>query len=294
MRMVLLALFSLFAAPLSAEPDIPCTTTKWGHRECIRPEHFVFDTCQMIDVISARHGLDRNFFARLIWQESRFDPYAISPAGAMGIAQFIASTAARRGLRDPFNPADALEHSAEYLADMVRRFGNVGLAAVGYNGGEHRVEQLFRGEDRLRRETVDYVQIITGMGHSDWVDGGKGAPDLRLSKTLPFREACYQLARQRRLSPLPRPEPKIKPWGVQLAFGTSPKHARSRFETRTRSCRRIVKGETVDLIWQKSRASASRGYYMARIGRNTRDAAWKFCSRLKANGCICAVYRNRN
>jgi soluble lytic murein transglycosylase-like protein len=89
--------------------------------------------CQLIETVSTRHKLDTDFFARLIWQESRFDPFAKSHANALGIAQFIRSTADLRGLTDPFNPADALEHSAHYLAEMTNRYGNIGLAAVGYN-----------------------------------------------------------------------------------------------------------------------------------------------------------------
>ena len=90
--------------------------------------------------------MDIGFFARLIWQESRFDPNALSHADARGIAQFIPSTALLRGLKDPYNPADALEHSAQYLAEMVRRYGNEGMAAIGYNGGERRAEGFLEGK----------------------------------------------------------------------------------------------------------------------------------------------------
>ncbi len=139
-----------------------CSTQKWGHQHCIRPAHFVYDTCNAIDVFARRHNLNRNFFARLIWQESRFNPNALSPANARGIAQFIPSTAKLRGLRDPFNRADALEHSAQYLAEMVGRYGNPGMAAIGYNGGERRAAGFLEGKG-LARKTVNYVPIITGL-----------------------------------------------------------------------------------------------------------------------------------
>lgn len=113
-----------------AEPERMCSTEKWEHTHCVRPAHFVYDTCNAIAVFSDRHGLDRGFFARLIWQESRFDPNALSPANARGIAQFIPSTASLRGLADPYNPADALEHSAQYLAEMAGKYGSLGLAAI--------------------------------------------------------------------------------------------------------------------------------------------------------------------
>ncbi len=46
---------------------------------------------------------------------------------------------------------------------MAERYGNLGLAAVGYNGGERRAEGLIAGTGGLMRETVDYVAIITGL-----------------------------------------------------------------------------------------------------------------------------------
>lgn len=258
--------------------------------ECIRPAHFVHDTCQAIEHFARAARLDAGFFARLIWQESRFDPFAVSPAGAQGIAQFIPHTAARRGLRDAFNPAEALEHSAAYLAEMAAAYGNAGLAAVGYNGGEARAEGLIAGNGGLARETVDYVAIITGLSHDDWLE--HPAPrDMALSKSLPFRAACYRLARDRRLSPMPRPEPRMKPWGVQMAFGTSKAVARAQFKTRAWACAPLVRGEQPDLVFKKSRASPAGGYYMARIGRDSREA---LCRKLKAAGCICAVYANRS
>jgi len=51
-------------------------------------------------------------------------------AGAQGIAQFMPRTADWRGLADPFDPIAALHHSASYLGDLRKRFGNLGLAAA--------------------------------------------------------------------------------------------------------------------------------------------------------------------
>lgn len=293
MRYVVAFLFALLASPLLAEPpDRACTTTKWGQQECIRWDHFVHDTCLLIETVSARHKLDRGFFARLIWQESRFDPFAKSHANAMGIAQFIRSTASLRGLSDPYNPADALEHSAHYLAEMTGRYGNIGLAAVGYNGGERRAEGLITGTGGLAQETVDYVRIITGAGHQTWVNDPPKALDLSLSKNENFRAACHALAQNRRLSPPHRTEPTVKPWGVQLAFGTSRQAAKLKYNDRTKSCRSLLKKETPDYLFEKSRASRLEGYYFARIGRETNQSAWEFCNKLKASGCLCAVFRN--
>lgn len=283
----------LLTPPAAAEPGTQCSEGQLGPAQCIRPTHFVHDVCQALERHASQHGLDPGFFARLIWQESRFDPNALSPAKAQGIAQFIASTAALRGLRDPFNPAQALEYSAHYLGEMTRRFGNPGLAAVGYNGGEGRAKRLIDGPTRLPRETEDYVRIITGLSPETWARDTPKTHDFRLDGDTPFEQACHALARDRRLTAYPTPEPDIPEWGVQLAFGTTKDRARAAFREKARSCARIIGDEEPVMIWQDSRASPRGGYHMARLGRDTRDAAWRFCSKLRASGCVCAVYRNR-
>lgn len=274
------------------EPGTLCSRGAFGPVECIRPSQFVHDTCQAIAHFSATHGLDPGFFARLLWQESRFDPNARSHANAQGIAQFIPSTAELRGLSDPYNPAEAMEYSAEYLGELTRRYGNQGLAAVAYNGGERRADGLVTRAAGLARETIDYVKIITGLPAETWRDSPPEAHDFRLQKDMSFQTACHDLARNRRFTAFPPPEPVVKKWGVQMAFGTSKDRAMAQYRARAKSCAGLVKGEEPDLIWQKSRASPRGGYWMARLGRDGRDAAWSFCGKLKARGCTCAVYKN--
>src|SRR3989454_7335731 len=113
--------------------------------------------------------------------ESGFSNTAVSRAKAVGMWQFMASTARLYGLtvdpwvderRDPFR---ATEAAANYLADLRERLGSVYLAAAAYNAGVGRIERgidrlpgeadsvddrtFFQLSDRryLRRETRDYV-----------------------------------------------------------------------------------------------------------------------------------------
>lgn len=294
MRLILPFILYLLALPVQAEPGRMCSSGKWGHAHCIRPAHFVYDTCNAIRIFADRHGLDSGFFARLIWQESRFDPNALSHANARGIAQFIPSTAALRGLRDPYNPADALEHSAQYLAEMTRRYGNAGMAAIGYNGGERRAEGFLEGKG-LAPETVAYVPIITGLSAEDWRDAPPQDHDMRLSKTEPFLPACYAMAANRRITPLARPAPpppRIKPWGVQVAFAQSEKAAEAALRQKTASCRRLVGGEKADLIYQPHRMAGKQGYFFARFGRDSPQGAQALCDAMRAQGCTCRVTQN--
>ena len=75
---------------------------------CISVGNYVADVCSAIERAAGRNRLDPHFFARLLWKESLFEPGAISPVGAQGIAQFMPGTAQLVGLDDPFNPAKAI------------------------------------------------------------------------------------------------------------------------------------------------------------------------------------------
>ena len=104
------------------------------------------DICRALEQDAAENELPVEFFARVIWQESRFNAQAVSKKGAQGIAQFMPATADYRGLVDPFDPIEALRHSASYLGELRTRFGNLGLAAAAYNAGPGRVAAFLAGQ----------------------------------------------------------------------------------------------------------------------------------------------------
>ena len=113
--------------------------------------------CLILEAAAAANGLPLKFFARVIWEESRFKLNAIGPptrAGhrAQGIAQFMPYTATERGLADPFNPESALPEAAEFLAELRREFGNLGLAAAAYNAGPGRVRDFIDGRAACPRK----------------------------------------------------------------------------------------------------------------------------------------------
>jgi hypothetical protein len=78
--------------------------------------------------------------AAQLMAESNFNPFAVSPAGAQGIAQFIPATAASHGLRDPFDPVEAIDAQAHLMADLIRALGSPQLALAAYNAGPAPVE----------------------------------------------------------------------------------------------------------------------------------------------------------
>ena len=78
--------------------------------------------------------------AAQLMAESNFNPFAVSPAGAQGIAQFIPSTAAVYGLDDPFDPTAAIDAQAHLMSDLIRQLGSAALALAAYNAGPAPVE----------------------------------------------------------------------------------------------------------------------------------------------------------
>ena len=160
--------------------------------------------CLMIESAARSANLPLEFFARVIWQESRFRPDAVGPMTrrgqrAQGIAQFMPGTASERGLLDPFNPVQALPKSAEFLAELREQFGNLGLAAAAYNAGPRRVQEWLAGTGGMPGETRNYVSAITGASVEDWAKAGKGG---KQPESMPT-SSCRQLMALLKRAPTP-------------------------------------------------------------------------------------------
>lgn len=244
--------------------------------------------CRTIEEAAGLSALDAGFFARLLWRESLFLPAAVSPAGAQGIAQFMPDTAALRGLKDAFDPDAAVRASAAYLAELSRTYGNLGLAAAAYNGGEARLERFLDGGGDLPAETRAYVQAITGYSATTWRDSPPVSVDLSLEGDG-FQPACLALAATRgKKATRARP---VLPWGVVIAsnrdLGGAERQV-SRLKNRFRS---VLGPESVAYTsgW---RPGMSRTLHYAQVGRRTRDEAQALCERLAGAGGDCLVLKN--
>jgi hypothetical protein len=84
---------------------------------------------------ASRWNVSAALLAAQVMAESGFDPQAVSPAGAQGIAQFMPGTAVSYGLRDPFDPEQAIDAQAHLMSDLLEQFGSVPLALAAYNAG---------------------------------------------------------------------------------------------------------------------------------------------------------------
>jgi soluble lytic murein transglycosylase-like protein len=79
--------------------------------------------------------LPRGLMQAVVEVESEGSPHRISYAGAMGPVQLMPGTAAMLGVKDPYDPAEAIPAGARYLASMLHRFHDVKLAVAAYNAG---------------------------------------------------------------------------------------------------------------------------------------------------------------
>ena len=144
--------------------------------------------CETLATAAASNDLPVDFFTRLIWQESRFNPYAVSRAGAQGVAQFMPETARLRAVEDPFNPTEAIAKAAQLLHDLHREFGSLGLAAAAYNAGPGRVRDWLGGRRPLPGETRAYVLIVTGRTAEAWARGQNDPAEIPAAKDVPCSE----------------------------------------------------------------------------------------------------------
>ncbi|WP_421580722.1 lytic transglycosylase domain-containing protein [Shinella sp. M31] len=272
----------------------PCTysiATSTGTL-CVREASFNRDICRALARFASENDLPPDFFARLIWTESRFRPDAVSPKGAEGIAQFIPSTARLRGLSNSFDALEALKKSAEYLDDLRDRFGNIGLAAAAYNAGEGGL-QAFLKNGSLPQETRNYVLDITAHAAEDWRDNPPAAIDLRLDGQKSFEDACIALADTRRLKALEfEAEGAWAPWGAQLAGHFQKTVAVRLFLSTVRSLPAPLNKEKPLIQRERNRAFGMRLRYTARIGRPTRKEAEAVCLEVRKSGGACIVFRN--
>lgn len=106
-----------------------------------------------------QHGVPEALFLRLVHQESRWNPQAVSNKGAIGLGQLMPATAATLGV-DPRNPAQNLDGAARYLRRQYDAFGTWRLALAAYNAGPEAV-RTFDGVPPYR-ETQNYILAILG------------------------------------------------------------------------------------------------------------------------------------
>jgi hypothetical protein len=278
------------AAPNAGAPAAPNATPPANPAAASNPPT-PDDICRALEQDAAENELPVEFFARVIWQESRFNARAVSNKGAQGIAQFMPATADYRGLIDPFDPIEALKNSARYLRDLKSRFGNLGLAAAAYNAGPGRVAAWLTSHRPLPGETRNYVAIITGWTADEWASAN---PPKTSETTIPQGVPCTRLANlilapkeeaQRMAAYVPR-------WGMQLTANWSESKAWATYRTIQKQYAGLIGDREPIVIRSRGIGLGFAMRYNIRIADDDRAYLEKFCQKLIATGGACVVLRN--
>jgi len=106
----------------------------------------------------AKYALPIGLLDALVWTESRYNPLAVSGAGAAGLGQLMPGTAGDLGVFNRFDPLRNIDGSARYLRQMMDKFGLVHLALAAYNAGPGAVERA--GGIPKNGETPAYVRNV--------------------------------------------------------------------------------------------------------------------------------------
>lgn len=123
-----------------------------------------------------------DLIARMIHQESRGNPNAVSPVGAQGLMQVMPATAANPGfgiapLTDPFNPVANRAFGEKYMQAMIDRYGgDQQRAAVAYNWGVGNADKWDGNVATLPAETRGYLSAIFGDGAAPVSHAPAGGP----------------------------------------------------------------------------------------------------------------------
>lgn len=244
--------------------------------------------CRLIENAARADGLPVGFVTRLIWRESSFRAGAVSPAGALGIAQFMPQTALERGLADPFDPEQAIPKAARFLADLRRQFGSLDIAAAAYYAGSARVALWLRGEGELPAETRAYVRFVTAAGGEGWTGPSES--------TDPAATCLAVIAALRRdRGPGTDAEPDfaaLAPWGVQLAGNFSKALALASFERARARYATVIEDGRPMIIGRLLRSRGTRRFYQVRLPAESRAVAEALCRRIRSVGGVCVALRS--
>jgi len=116
----------------------------------------------LVESISRRNGVDPNLIDAVIRTESNYNPWAVSPKGAIGLMQLIPETGRRFGVQNFFDPEQNIEGGVRYIKYLLGMFGgNVDLSLAAYNAGENLVARL--GKIPPYPETRNYVRKIRAV-----------------------------------------------------------------------------------------------------------------------------------
>jgi soluble lytic murein transglycosylase-like protein len=149
--LVVLSALPLAAAERRSQVAVPLATNAFP---TVMPTY----VAKAIADAAAQYGVDPNLVAAMAFQESRFNPTAVSRVGAQGVMQLKPRTARSLGVKDSFDARQNVFGGTKYLRQLLDRFkGDVDMALAAYNAGPERVQ---REGARATAEAVNYVAMV--------------------------------------------------------------------------------------------------------------------------------------
>lgn len=108
-----------------------------------------------------KYNLPAGLLRRMAYQESRFNPSARSPVGALGLMQFMPATAKGFGI-NPLDPIQSIQTAGLYMSQLYRQTGSWSAALAAYNWGIGNVQR--KGLAAAPKETVAYMAMAKDVG----------------------------------------------------------------------------------------------------------------------------------
>lgn len=116
-----------------------------------------WDAC---NAAAKSEGLEPALVRAVCWVESRGNPRAQSPAGALGLMQLMPGTAQQLGVKNVFDAAANARGGAHYLGELLVRFGSIEDMLAAYNWGPGNVHRVKLGTARLPDSVHSYVASV--------------------------------------------------------------------------------------------------------------------------------------
>lgn len=114
----------------------------------------------LIEQAASEAGIEADLLEAMIAVESGFNSKAVSPKGALGLTQLMPQTAKSLGITDPLDPISNLRGGARYMAQLLRKYGDVRTALAAYNAGPGNVDR-YNGLPPFP-ETRNHVDRVMG------------------------------------------------------------------------------------------------------------------------------------
>ena len=108
---------------------------------------------------AAHYNVPQELICALIDVESRWNPHAVSPKGAIGLMQLMPATARHFGAFDPFDPEQNIAAGTRYVTVLMHEFdGDLRLVAAAYNAGD-----IWVSRKQLKYRNSDVVAYVTSV-----------------------------------------------------------------------------------------------------------------------------------